>query len=107
MSLVSGDDASGAFGAPHIRIRWIGPSPCGHSGYPAFDDVIERRLCSTGTPAVTVTTIIGYAGDIVTEAYTWVTDTVSLIQSSPLILTFVLVAFVGLGVGLIRRMMRL
>lgn len=57
--------------------------------------------------AVTVASVIGEAGDIVTEAYSWVTETVTLIQSSPIILTFVLVAFVGTGVGLIRRMMRL
>lgn len=59
------------------------------------------------TASITVATIIGQAGDIVTEAYSWVTETVTLISGSPLILTFVLVAFVGLGVGLIRRMIRL
>ncbi len=52
-------------------------------------------------------TIIGQAGDIVTEALGWVGDVVATITASPLILTFVLVAFVGLGVGLLRRMMRL
>ncbi len=60
------------------------------------------------TPAATsVATIIGQAGDIVTEALSWVTETVTTITGSPLIMTFVLVAFVGLGVGLIRRMIRL
>lgn len=52
-------------------------------------------------------TIIGQAGDIVTEALGWVTETVTTITSNPLIMTFVLVAFVGLGVGLIRRMIHL
>lgn len=52
-------------------------------------------------------TIIGQAGDIVTEALGWVTETVTTITNNPLIMTFVLVAFVGLGVGLIRRMIRL
>lgn len=59
------------------------------------------------TASTTVTTIIGYAGDIVTEALTWVTEVCATIVSEPLILTFVLVAFVGLGVGLIRRMIHL
>lgn len=64
---------------------------------------------STGgaSPTTTVSTIIGYAGDIVTEALGWVTEVASTIVSNPLIMTFVLVAFVGLGVGLIRRMIRL
>lgn len=54
-----------------------------------------------------MSTIIGYAGDIVTEALTWVTETCTTIVGQPFILTFVLVAFVGLGVGLIRRMIHL
>lgn len=61
----------------------------------------------TTTPAATVASIIGLAGDIVTEALSWVTETVTTITQNPLIMTFVLVAFVGLGVGLIRRMIRL
>lgn len=59
------------------------------------------------TASVTVSTIIGQAGDIVTEALGWVTETVTTMSSNPLILTFVLVSFVGLGVGLIRRMISL
>lgn len=66
----------------------------------------ERRVRTTPA-ATTVATIIGYAGDIVTESLTWVTETVTTMSNNPLILTFVLVAFVGLGVGLIRRMIRL
>lgn len=50
---------------------------------------------------------MGQAGDVVTEAYSWVAETVTLISGSPLILVFILVSFVGLGVGLIRRMIRL
>lgn len=57
--------------------------------------------------STTVASIIGFAGDIVTEALSWVTEVGSTISSTPIILVFVLVSFVGLGVGLIRRMMRL
>lgn len=42
-----------------------------------------------------------------TAALGWVTDTAATMTNTPIILTFVVVAFVGLGVGLIRRMMRL
>lgn len=59
------------------------------------------------TASASVATIIGQAGDIVTEALGWVTETVTTISNNPLIMTFILVAFVGLGVGLIRRMIRL
>lgn len=51
--------------------------------------------------------MIGQAGDIVTESLSWVSETVTTMTSNPLILCFVLVAFVGLGVGLIRRMIHL
>lgn len=43
----------------------------------------------------------------VTEAIKWVGSFVGAITSNPLLLVFVIVAFVGLGVGLIRRLVRL
>ena len=61
----------------------------------------------TTPAAVSVASIIGQAGDIVTESLSWVTETVTTITGSPLILTFVLVSFVGLAVGLIQRMIQL
>lgn len=61
----------------------------------------------TTPAAVSVATIIGQAGDIVTESLSWVTETVTTITGAPLILTFVLVSFVGLAVGLIRRMIHM
>lgn len=51
--------------------------------------------------------LVSSAGDIVTEALSWVSEVATTITSTPLILLFILVAFVGLGVGLIRRMMKL
>ena len=52
-------------------------------------------------------TILTDAGTLVTNAITWVTAFVGAITDNPLILMFVLVSFVGLGVGLIRRLIRL
>lgn len=43
---------------------------------------------------------------IVTEAISWVTSFVGEIVAQPLLLLFVLVAFVGTGIGLIRRIIR-
>lgn len=43
----------------------------------------------------------------VTEAIKWVTSFVTVITDTPLLLMFVIVAFVGLGVGLIKRLIRL
>ena len=43
----------------------------------------------------------------VTEAISWVTSFCTCITGQPLLLMFVIVAFVGLGVGLIRRLIRL
>lgn len=44
---------------------------------------------------------------IVTGAITWLTSFLTTITGNPLLLMFVLVSFVGLGVGLIRRLIRL
>ena len=61
----------------------------------------------TTTASTGMAAILASAGEIVTQTLSWVTETASTITSTPLILLFVLVAFVGLGVGLIRRMIRL
>ena len=53
--------------------------------------------------SVTVATILESAGLIVTEALSWLTETVTTVVSSPLLLMFVILGLVGTGVGLMRR----
>lgn len=55
---------------------------------------------------VTIATIVGNVSTFVTEAVKWVGSFVGAITSNPLLLMFVIVAFVGLGVGLIKRLTR-
>lgn len=43
---------------------------------------------------------------VVTEAIKWIGQFVTSITGNPLLLLFVVVAFVGLGVGLIKRIIR-
>lgn len=59
------------------------------------------------TPAVTVSTVLTAVTAIVTEAINWISSYVGAIMDNPLILVFVVMSIVGLGVGLIRRMVRL
>ena len=54
-----------------------------------------------------MSTIMTSVGTIVTEAIKWVLEFVTAITGNPLLLAFVLVSFVGLGVGLIRRIIHL
>lgn len=56
---------------------------------------------------VAIATILSNVSALVTESIKWVGSFVGAITSNPLILMFVIVAFVGLGVGLIRRLVRL
>lgn len=56
---------------------------------------------------VTISTILGNVTTLVTEAIKWVGSYVGVITSNPLLLMFVIVAFVGLGVGLIKRLVRI
>lgn len=51
--------------------------------------------------------IISNVTELVTAAVTWISSYVGAITSNPLILMFVIIAFVGLGVGLISRMIHL
>ena len=54
-----------------------------------------------------ITTILSAATALVTEAIKWIGQFVIAITSNELLLLFVVVAFVGLGVGLIKRIIRL
>lgn len=62
--------------------------------------------CFQETP-VAIATILTNVSSLVTESIKWVGSFVGAITSNPLILMFVIVAFVGLGVGLINRLIRL
>lgn len=46
-------------------------------------------------------------GTIVTQSIVWIGEYLEVVTSQPLLLAFVIVAFVGLGVGLIKRLIRL
>lgn len=59
------------------------------------------------TTAVTMSSILTSVGEMVTSAITWIGQFVTVITDNPLLLAFVIVAFVGLGVGLIRRLIRM
>lgn len=59
------------------------------------------------TPAVSVSTILGNVTSFVTSAVSWVGSFVGVITDNPLLLTFVIVSFVGMGVGLIKRLVRI
>lgn len=57
--------------------------------------------------SVTISTILTAVTSFVTEAINWVGQFATVVTENPLILAFVIVAFVGLGVGLIHRLIRL
>lgn len=59
------------------------------------------------TEPVTMATIITNITSVVTAATGWVGQYVTLITGQPLLLLFVITSFVGLGVGLIARLIRL
>lgn len=51
-----------------------------------------------------VSTAISYVTDLVTAGITWVGQYVGAVTSNPIILFFVMVGFVGLGIGLLKRL---
>lgn len=59
------------------------------------------------TTAMTMESLMTAVGTLVTNAVTWIGDYVTVITENPLLLCFVIVSFVGLGVGLINRLIRL
>lgn len=66
-----------------------------------------KGVITTTTPAVgTLAAILADAGSMVTSSVTWVGSFVGAITSNPLVEAFVIVSFVGLGIGLIQRLVR-
>lgn len=61
---------------------------------------------AAATPAP-MSSIVSDVGSIVTAATGWIGQFAGVITSNPLIEMFVITSFVGLGVGLIRRLIRL
>lgn len=59
---------------------------------------------STGS---TLTTLISGVTEMVTAAVGWVTSYATEITSQPILLIGVITGFVGMGVGLIKRMIRI
>lgn len=69
---------------------------------------MQKGECFQTPPAAgTVAAILSDVGSIVTNGIDWVGDFVTVITGNPLLELFVITSFVGLGVGLIRRIIRL
>lgn len=56
---------------------------------------------------VTVATILGSIGSIVTEAVGWMQTAGAAIAANPLALTFILLPLMGAGIGLFSRIIHL
>lgn len=84
------------------------------SDHPRFDpyriNFFLRIFCKGGVftaPTVgTLAAILADAGSMVTSSVTWIGSFIGAITSNPLIEAFVIVSFVGLGIGLIQRLVR-
>ena len=63
--------------------------------------------CLQAAAGYTLATLIIDIGSMVTGAVSWIGSYVGAVTINPLILAFVIVAFVGLGVGLINRLIKL
>ena len=57
--------------------------------------------------AVTISTILTNIAAVVTQAMTWAGSVVTFIGDNPLIMVFVSIPLVGLGIGMVKRMISL
>lgn len=56
---------------------------------------------------IIMSVILGQVSTFVNESISWITSYVNLITEQPLLLAFVVVSFVGLGIGLISRLIHI
>lgn len=64
-------------------------------------------MTTTAATPMAISALVAEVTTIVTESIKWITLFVGGITSNPLILMFVLLLVVGMGVGLIRRLVRI
>ena len=64
-------------------------------------------VCLTAPTAGTLAAILADSGSMVTSSVDWIGSFIGAITSNPLIEAFVIVSFVGLGIGLIQRLVRI
>ena len=57
------------------------------------------------TTVMAIADLLSNAGNIVSSGLEWVTQVVNTITSNPLILLFALLGLVGLGIGLVKRLL--
>lgn len=74
---------------------------------PADDTSVVRGGNLTASTAYTIATMMTDVTTIVTSAVSWVTTYTTSITDNKLILGFVIFGFVGTGLGLIKRMIRI
>lgn len=60
-----------------------------------------------GAAAVTLTSILGGIGTVFSSAMNWAAAVGTAVTGNPLLLVGVVMGFVGVGVGLFRRLLRL
>ena len=97
-----------------MLFHWLRLCHCYDSDHPRLDpyriNSPLRIFCKGGVltapTAGTLAAILADAGSMVTSSVTWIGSFVGAITSNPLIEAFVIVSFVGLGVCLIQRLVR-
>lgn len=55
---------------------------------------------------VTISTILDHVGECVTEGISWMGDVATAVVGNPLLLFGVAISFVGIGIGLFKRIFR-
>lgn len=59
-----------------------------------------------GTTAITLTSILSSITEIFTAGISWVGTVSDTVAGNPLMLFCVLISFIGIGIGLFKRLMR-
>ena len=57
--------------------------------------------------SVTIASILTSIGAVVTQAVSWAGDIVDFVVANPLVMVFVAIPLVGLGIGMVKRLISL
>ena len=67
----------------------------------------KERCCHTESTGFAISTLVEMIGDLFTAAMGWAGEVVTMIGNNPLLLFFMCLPLVGIGIGIVKRLIRM
>lgn len=67
----------------------------------------KERCCKEATTGFAISTLVEMISELFTAAMGWAGEVVTMIGNNPLLLFFICLPLVGIGIGIVKRLIRM